>query len=219
MVASFVIVVGGSPPHPGVVAQLPAERFVVVADSGLEHAHRLGLAVDLVVGDLDSVSEAALAAAHDDGVAVERHPVAKEATDTALAVAAAMARGAGHIVVVAGGGDRLDHVLATLLLLPEPAGAGAAVEAWVGQAHVVALRGPAQAKLDGETGAVLSLLPLGGAAEGVATEGLRFPLHGERLPAATTRGVSNEFLGGAALVSLERGALLVIVPHALGGAP
>jgi thiamine pyrophosphokinase len=217
MHASFVIVTGGSPPHEGVVARLPEDRFVIAADSGLDHAAALGIGVDLVVGDLDSVSEEGLRVAEAAGVPIERHPVDKDATDTELALAAALERGATHVVVVAGGGDRLDHLLATLLVLTHPMAARATVEAWVGAAHVLALQGPAQAKLDGAAGAFVSLIPVAGDADGVVTEGLRFPLRGERLPAATTRGVSNELTGGPALVALDRGALVVVVPDALGG--
>jgi thiamine pyrophosphokinase len=217
MQQAFVVVTGGSPPHRGVTAHLPADRFVIAADSGLDHARLLGLPVDLLVGDLDSVSSAGLAAAEDDGVPIERHPTAKDAIDTELALEAAVARGAQRIVVVTGGGDRLDQVLAGLLVLVHPMLRGAVVEAWIGEAYVRALQGPARAELEGPTAAYVSLVPLHGTAEGIVTDGLRYPLRAEPLPAGSSRGISNEFLGGPACVSLDRGALLVVVPYALGG--
>jgi thiamine pyrophosphokinase len=217
MQQAFVVVTGGSPPHRGVTAQLPADRFVIAADSGLDHARLLGLPVDLLVGDLDSVSSAGLAAAENDGVPIERHPTAKDAIDTELALEAAVARGAQRIVVVTGGGDRLDQVLAGLLVLVHPTLQGAVVEAWIGDAYVRALQGPAQAELDGPEAAYVSLVPVQGTAEGVVTDGLRYPLLAEPLYAGSSRGISNEFLGGPACVSLDRGALLVVVPYALGG--
>jgi thiamine pyrophosphokinase len=217
MTQSFVVVTGGSPPHPGVLAHLPDDRFVIAADSGLDHAHALGLHVDLVVGDLDSVSPEGLAAAEGDGVTVERHPTAKEAIDTELAIEAALDRGAGRIVVVTGGGDRLDQLLAGLLVLGHPMVRGTTVEAWVGEAHVQALRGPGRVELCGRRGDYVSLVPIGGDVEGVTTAGLRYGLHGERLRFASTRGVSNEFATADACVAADRGVLLVIAPHALGG--
>ncbi len=69
-----------------------------------------------------------------------------------------------------------------------------------------------QVELTGTAGALCSLLPLGGPAVGVVTDGLRFPLRRETLPPGTTRGVSNEFLGTRATVSLESGVLLAIIP-------
>jgi thiamine pyrophosphokinase len=217
MQQAFVVVTGGSPPHRGVTAHLPVDRFVIAADSGLDHARRLGLGVDLLVGDLDSVSSAGLAAAENEGVPIERHPTAKDAIDTELALEAAVKRGAERIVVVTGGGDRLDQVLAGLLVLVHPMVQDAVVEAWVGDTYIRALQGPARAELDGPADAYVSLVPVHGTAEGIVTDGLRYPLRAEPLPAASSRGISNEFLGGPACVSLERGALLVVVPYALGG--
>jgi thiamine pyrophosphokinase len=216
--SQFVVVLGGSPPHPDVVAHLADDRFVIAADSGLDHAHALGLGVDLVVGDLDSVTPDGLAAAIAAGIPVERHPSAKDAIDADLAVEAALARGARRLVVVSGGGDRLDHVLAGHLLLAHPRLVAVDVQAWAGAAWIRALQGPARAPIAGPAGAFVSLVPVHGRADGVTTDGLRYPLHAEPLYAGSSRGISNELLGGPACVAVERGALLVIVPYALGGA-
>ena len=69
-----------------------------------------------------------------------------------------------------------------------------------------------QVQLAGTPGGLCSLLPLGGPAVGVLTDGLRFPLRRETLAPGTTRGVSNEFLGTSATVSLDDGVLLAVVP-------
>ena len=214
---SAVIVSGGGLPAASVIDRLPAHRFVIAADSGLDHAVALGLDVDLVVGDLDSVSATALHDAEQRGVAVERHPVDKDAIDTELAIEAALARGARRLVVISGGGDRLDQVLAGLLVLAHPSLAAVDTQAWAGPAWLRALQGPASAAIEGRAGAYVSLLPLHGRADGVTTAGLRYPLLAEPLHPGSSRGVSNEFVGGPACVSLERGALLVVVPDALGG--
>jgi thiamine pyrophosphokinase len=56
----------------------------------------------------------------------------------------------------------------------------------------------------------VSLLPVGGDADGVRTDGLRFALAGEPLRLGRSRGLSNEVVAGGASVQLERGVLLVI---------
>jgi len=216
--SQFVVVLGGSPPHPDVMAHLAEDRFVIAADSGLDHARALGLPVDLVVGDLDSVTPDALAAATAAGVPVERHPSAKDAIDAELAIDAALARDARRLVVVSGGGDRLDHVLAGHLVLAHPRLAAVEVQAWAGPAWIRAVQGPARTSIEGVPGAYVSLIPVHGRVEGVTTQGLRFPLHAEPLLAGSSRGISNELLGGPACVAVERGALLIVVPYALGGA-
>jgi thiamine pyrophosphokinase len=216
---SGVIVIGGAAPHPAALEHLPAERFVVAADSGLDHARTLGLHVDLVVGDLDSVSAGALAEARQAGIPVTTYPVEKDAIDTELAIAAALDHGCEHITLLTGGGDRLDHLLAGLLLLAHPRLAATATDAYVGTAHVGVVHGPGTLTFTCIPGELVSLLPVGGPAEGITTSGLRYPLAGEPLATATTRGVSNEALDTGASVRLDRGSLLVVRPYALGGAP
>jgi thiamine pyrophosphokinase len=110
--------------------------------------------------------------------------------------------------VLAGDGGRLDHLLATLLLLGSSRYAGVQLDAEIGAAHVHVIRG--ERTLAGEPGELVSLLALHGPAEGVRTEGLAYPLAGERLEPGSSRGVSNVFVADMARVTLERGVLLAI---------
>lgn len=206
----MVVVAGGEPPRPEAALGVPSDAFVIAADGGLEHARALGLGVALVVGDLDSASPEAVAAAEAAGVRVERHPAAKDATDLELALEAALARSPRRILVLAGEGGRLDHLLSALLLLGSPRWAGAELDAWIGAARVHVVRG--QRELAGEPGELVSLLALHGPAEGVVTEGLLYPLAGETLAPGSSRGVSNVFAGARALVRLEQGVLLAVCP-------
>jgi thiamine pyrophosphokinase len=203
-----LVFAGGDPPSPE--AGLPTADLVIAADSGLEHAQALGVAVDLVIGDLDSVAPGALDEAIAAGVAVERHPTAKDASDLELALDAALDRGVTAVHVLGIGGGRFDHFLANVLLLASPRYRSARVDARIGDAEVTVVR--ERVELVGAPGRLCSLLPLGGPAEGVVTEGLRYPLHRELLPPGTTRGVSNEFLDHLAAVSLDAGVLVAVVP-------
>jgi thiamine pyrophosphokinase len=218
-VGRVAVVVGGGGP-PAVTAadlgDLGADPVVIAADSGLEHGRALGLHVDAVVGDMDSVDPAALDAAAADGVLVDRHPEAKDATDLALAIDAALATGPGRLVVVTGAGDRFDHALAVALAVSAPVSALAtvAVEAWVGAAHLWVVRDAVT--LPGRPGDLLTLLPLHGAARGVTTSGLLYPLRGEDLEPGATRGVSNEWAAPVATVRLQSGVLVAVAPGAAG---
>jgi thiamine pyrophosphokinase len=215
--AVAVVVGGGGPPAvaPGGLGDLGAAPRVVAADSGLEGARALGLAVDIVVGDMDSVDPATLADAEAAGTPVDRHPAAKDATDLDLAIGEALASGPpDRLVVVTGAGDRFDHALAVALSLATPRLAGVAVEAWIGPAHLWVVRD--RLALTGPAGALLSLVPVHGPARGVVTSGLRYPLAGEDLDPGTTRGVSNELVGGPATVGLRDGILLAVAPGDAG---
>src|SRR5262245_11233616 len=103
-----VVIAGGDPVSSAELPDLPAGTRVIAADSGVEHALALGLAVDLVVGDFDSASPESVERAAAAGAVIERHPVAKDATDLELALDAAARTGARHIHVLGGHGGRLD---------------------------------------------------------------------------------------------------------------
>jgi thiamine pyrophosphokinase len=205
-----VVVAGGEAPPADAALAVPAGALVIAADGGLEHARALGLDVELAVGDFDSASPAAVAAAEEDGVRVARHPADKDATDLELALDAALASEPARILVLAGVGERLDHLVSALHVLGSPRYDSVEMDARVGTAHVHVIRD--ERTLEGEPGELVSLFALHGPAEGVHTEGLEYPLAGETLEPGSSRGVSNRFVGEAARVSVERGILLAVRP-------
>ena len=203
-----VVVAGGEAPDPEAMRAISEDAVVVTADGGLDHAHASGLDVAIAVGDFDSASRETVAAAKTAGTRIERHPPDKDATDLELALDAAMELRPRRVVVLAGIGDRLDHLLSLFLLLASPRYAGVELDAHVGSAsaHVVRDR----RRLTGESGELLSLFALHGPAEGVRTEGLAFALEGETLLPGSSRGVSNVFVGESATVTVDRGVLLAL---------
>jgi thiamine pyrophosphokinase len=187
-------------------------ELVVAADGGARHAAPLGLAIDLWVGDGDSVDSALLARLEAGGVDVRRVPADKDQTDAELAVSAAAAAGAAFVVILGGlGGPRLDHALANLGLLEHPELATDAALLYDARgARVSLLTGPASRRLRGRAGDIVALLPLGATARGVTTSDLRYPLVDEDLERGRTRGVSNVRTAAEATVTLDSGRLLVI---------
>lgn len=167
--------------------------------------------VDLVVGDMDSVSPADLHDAEAAGTRVERHPRAKDSTDLELALDAAVTRGAERILVLGGAGGRFDHVLANALVLASPAYAQAEVDALFAGARVSVIRD--RRLLHGAVGDLLTLLAVGGTARGVRTVGLAYVLADEDLQPGSTRGVSNVFAADTAIVTLHAGTLLAVQPR------
>lgn len=207
-----LVVAGGDPPTPDELQGEEGWEWVVAADSGLDHAYALGLEVDLVVGDLDSVTPTALDRAVAAGVGVQRHPRDKDATDLALALRAAVDLGASGLLVVGVGGGRPDHELANLLLLAAPEHEAVDVDASTAAARFSVVRSRRR-PFHGRPGDVLTLLPLHGPARRVRTEGLRWRLDDDDLAAASTRGVSNELSHDTASVVVGDGVLLAIQPR------
>src|SRR5918995_7392666 len=67
--------------------------LVIAADGGAAALNRLSRHPDLLVGDLDSADAGLVARLEAEGAEIQRHPADKEATDTELAVVAALAAG------------------------------------------------------------------------------------------------------------------------------
>ena len=213
MARAAVIVIGGAPPPHGVVARLPADRYVIAADSGLDHALALGLSVDALIGDLDSVSDAGRRHAERSGMAIHHYPPDKDATDTELAIELAISVGCDPVIGVTGGGERLDHALGALLAFASPDHARVCVEVHWDAQHIAVVHGPGRLELGTVAhGAIVSLIPVHGGAIDVSTTGLAYQLDHEALPAGTSRGISNVGIGAPATVSISLGTLLVISP-------
>lgn len=209
-----VVFAGGDPTPAAVTAALPAGAYVVAADSGAAHAHAAGIGVDLLVGDLDSIDLALLADLESRGTRVERYPAAKDRTDLALALDAALALEPVGITVVGGHGGRLDHLIANVALLCSDDYAAVAVDARMGDATVTVVRG--RRELRGPFGDLVSLVAFGGAAAGVSTEGLLFPLAGASLRPGSSWGVSNQLVASPATVEVRSGCVAAIQPGQLG---
>jgi thiamine pyrophosphokinase len=214
------IVVAGGEPADADLGWIDGADLVVAADAGARWLVEHRMIPDLLVGDLDSIEPALLDELEAAGVSIERHPRDKDASDAELAVERAVAAGADAVVVLGAlGGSRLDHELANLLLLADSTWRHELEDLRIvrGLTTVRAGGGGDRIALEGAVGSLVTLLPVGGDAEGVRTAGLRFPLSGERLPLGRSRGLSNEVVSSPASVSLERGQLLIIETQVAGG--
>jgi thiamine pyrophosphokinase len=206
-----VVVVASGDFDPADAMLLGDADMLVAADGGAESLDRVGRRPDLLIGDLDSTGPALVERLAMSAVRVERHPVDKEASDTELALRAAIDAGADEIVLLGAiGGDRLDHELANVLLLADPALAGRDVRLVHAGNTVRVVRSGESLVVGGRIGDLVTLLPIGGEATGITTDGLRWPLDAATLRMGRSRGLSNEIVAAPASVRLGSGVLLVV---------
>jgi thiamine pyrophosphokinase len=190
---------------------LPTNTLVVAADSGTEIARHLGLDVHAVVGDMDSITPTALAALAALGTDIVRHPVDKNESDAELALRYAIERGAQRIVLVSGGGGRLDHQLALFAVMFIDDLREAHVEARLAGSRAYAVRDGGSVTLRCNPGDVIGLLPFGGDAHGITTSSLQWPLSNESLYVAASRGISNRAISDEVTIAVASGRLIVTV--------
>ncbi len=186
-----------------------ADALIVAADGGARLARACGLTPHLVIGDMDSLSDEELRALQAAGAQLERHSPHKDESDLELALLRAASEGTRWMRVLGAVGDRLDQTLANIALLALDALSGCDVRLVAGR-QTLWLIGAGEHTLNGQRGDTISLLPLGGDAQGVTTAGLEYPLRGETLRFGPARGVSNVMTGGRAQVRLRTGWLVVV---------
>lgn len=192
--------------------QIEGVGLVVCADGGTYHALKLGRMPDVVIGDIDSLSDEVRSALTAWGTRFVLHGVRKDETDAELALRYCVERGTERILFIGALGGRLDHALANVLLLAAEEFRSVPIVLLDDRTKVTLCRNWCQ--LSGSPGDIVSLLPWGGDVRGVWTEGLEYPLREETLSFGLARGVSNIMLGDAASVGLESGLLLIV--HRMG---
>ena len=181
--------------------------FLVAADAGYLLCRKIGLSPDLLIGDFDSMPEPS----EPSGVPhIERVPVMKDDTDTMLALKAGLSRSCAEFHIYGGtGGTRPDHTMANLQGLYYLRRHGAKGFLYARNFVWTVIENEAleipRARPDG----LLSVFALTTPAEGVTLRGALYPLDGAKLSPDFPLGVSNHIVEESALVSVERGALLV----------
>ena len=182
--------------------------YLISADGGLRHLRALDLCPQLLIGDLDSVSQPDVEWLAGGATEIRKFPAEKDFTDLELALRAARERGAESILLGAALGGRLDQTLANIALLRLPELSGLEVSLDDGQTEVRLIT--ASLTIHGRAGDIVSLIPLGSVVQGVRTHALQYPLNAETLSPGQTRGISNVMLTERAAVEVESGELLCV---------
>jgi len=187
---------------------LRPDDLIIAADGGTQHALSAGVIPHVIIGDLDSLSPVERARVEAAGSRIIRFSPRKDETDTELALLEAAAAGATRITILGALGGRIDHTLANVLLLLMPQLEGIETIFFDGCSYLSVVR--RKGEIRGQVGDLVSLIPLGGDAGGIITEGLEYPLHDETLHIGAARGISNVLTRPKARIAVGWGNLLVV---------
>ena len=206
---AVIFIIGTMDDYAAFAPWIAADDYLVAADGGARHCLALGLRLDAVVGDLDSLDPAVVEQLAAAGVLIERHPVAKAQTELELAIEFALHQGATEILLMGAVGDRLDQTLANLLILAQRE--WPATLTLVERHQLAQLVRPGQTlTLQAQIGDTVSILPVSDTVTGITYTGMRYPLTNATLHLGSTRGISNEVATTPATVTITTGRLLVI---------
>ena len=199
-----LLLIGGAGPGKDALALVARGMdLIVAADSGLEPALAAGLSPDLVVGDMDSLSNVSLL----DGFPpshVLTFPRDKDETDTEIGLRIMKERGCTEITLAGGGSGRIDHLLGIAALFER----SAPPARWLTDYEELRLV-QREAEFGGWQGCTVSIFPVGKRAARMHSEGLQWPLDGLVFRRGFG-GISNRATAARVRISVGVGRLLVI---------
>ena len=198
-----LIVLGGDAPGVELLKACADEAdFSIAADRGLEAFDAAGLEPDMLVGDMDSVSQNVLAR-YESRLSEDRLNCIKNDTDCEYALNLAISRGATEIVLL---GALLDPALANLMRVVRAARRGVWAEIRAEGVKIVRIN--ESHTLTGAKGSTVSLLPLG-EARGISVRGCYYTIEDFTLASDTSRGVSNVVTADEAVFTVREGDLML----------
>lgn len=178
--------------------------LVICADGGALCAKAAGFSPDLLIGDWDSGGQPV------EGIPSISLPPEKDLTDLQAAAEAAMERGCHDLIFCGSLGGRLDQTAINLTLLEwcHDRGCDAIL---LGDGNEARMWDGAPLTLQrDERYCYLSLIPLDRRIEGVTLRGVKYPLTDGTLTRGDTLTVSNEITADQAVLTAQRGRMLVI---------
>lgn len=177
--------------------------LVIAADGGYDLLTEINIDADILLGDFDSIQKLP------EHKHIIKHPVQKDDTDTFLACKLAMEKGYSNFVILGGIGGRIDHTIAnirTLSYIADNGGRGFLL----GNGAVLTAISNAKITFPESHSGYISIFANGEDADGVSIKGLKYTADNIFLKASVSLGVSNEFVGEKAEISVRNGNILVV---------
>jgi len=227
-----VIFTGGEGPAPRIIrrvietdaADSQKRVLIIAADSGLTAAEDAGFKPDWIIGDMDSLKDGGRLASYPPGRVI-RHERDKDFTDTELAFSLAADQGCGEIWIIGGGGGRIDHLFGIRSMFER----AVFPKRWITSVDDIYCIEADNAPLNAEkveqgtkksecdlrrcleTGANVSVFPLGEGAWEARSTGLKWPLDNVKWNRGFF-GLSNIASRGVFSVKAVKGRFMIILP-------
>lgn len=201
------------------ISEIPVREgdLVIAVDGGCMYCEVLDIEPDIIIGDFDSLTEEYICRLEEEGCGKEKkkkqiirlNPV-KDDTDTLAAIRLGLQKGYREFHLYGAMGGRLEHTIANLQCLHYLKEEGATGYLWDGNMMATVIVNES-ISFRREMEGMVSVFATGGIASGVTEKGLKYLLNDAKITSSFPIGVSNEFIGDAAEISVKDGALLIIV--------
>ena len=190
-------------------------HLILCADSGAEHARKLSLPVNTIIGDLDSITPETLRffEEHKNPSCDIIQVPEQEHNDFEKALINLCERWSGSVRILGMTGNRADHTLSNFSVMLRYADTFSNLEAFDGEfVHSFLTTKQNNRSIECPIGTTISLMPFGEAI-GVTTKNLQYPLSNQTLRLGEREGLSNISTASPVSISIESGALLVSIQN------
>lgn len=183
--------------------------FIICADGGMNHLAKIHKKPDLVVGDLDSISEYALNYIKYNNITVKKYSPIKDATDTALAMEYLIEQGFKEIVFTGVTGSRQDHTMANILLLNTLHYKG--IKGKIVDDNNIIYLIDDYLELQSLEDSYVSIIPIVEDGVIISLKGFFYDLDNEIISFGSTQGVSNKIIDNIGIIKIHKGKALVFL--------
>lgn len=203
-----LVLCDGEAPPPEFIKRLKSGASLFVATDGAGNTSlEYGIIPDAIIGDMDSFEM------QEDTVLKLIKDEDQETNDLEKALNYILSLGAEDVTIIGATGKRIDHTLKNLSVLKQfsPMFVFLCFRDTYGVTYLL----PHEHSIDMPIGTIISLFPLSGRVDGIYTEGLKYPLHGETLENGIRDGSSNEISKRPAHIRYKSGDLLIFIGNSI----
>lgn len=183
------------------------DNLIIAVDAGYQRLTELEITPDLVVGDFDSLGFVP------DHPNTETHPSVKDDTDTMLAAEKGIEAGCDRFLIYGGTGGRIAHTFGNIQILSFLASKNK-LGFIIDKDYTVTAARNCTLRFDENASGYISVLPWGSESCTVTLRGLKYELECAPLPCDRPLGISNEFTGKAAEITVHDGTAVIIIESA-----
>lgn len=178
--------------------------YIICADGGYDTAMRCGIAPDLFIGDMDSVTSTIKCL---DAIKL---PCQKDETDLIHAVKFAESKGASEIILFGATGGRIDHTFGNLCILKYLCEKNIKHKI-VDENCEIIMACDEDILIEDKVGSLISVLPFGTDYCTVTYTGMEYPANSKKLYCNFPVGISNNVINFHASISVESGFALIFI--------
>jgi len=184
---------------------------IIAVDGGANNARNLEVKPDLIIGDLDSITDQNKEYYYQNNVELLKFPVEKDQTDSEISVDYCLKNGIKKIFITAALGGRVDQQLANLNLLEYIDELNLEAIIFSNKIEIALIKSRKQ--FFNKKGFRLSLIPQTKIVEGVNIKGCKYNLENRDIKRSESRGISNLIENKQAAVTIENGLLIYVLEN------